>query len=79
MLVFHVQLFSQSSSRNVDSDELAELTRAFRAQLCPLGYKAVKIHWTRKGPDFAVLEKGVPTLAVARRERRLLDRVLFGD
>jgi hypothetical protein len=79
MLEIHVQVFSKSSSTNVDSDELARLTRAFRSQLSPLGYKTTKINWTNKRPQFAVFEKRLPTLAVARRERSVLDRALFGD
>lgn len=80
----HVQVFSKSSSRNVDPSELARLIRGFRSLLGPLGYKAVKIHWVtmngiKRRPNFAVFTKDLATLAAARRERRVLDRALFGD
>jgi hypothetical protein len=78
LLTLHIQAFSKSSSK-VDPDELARLTRALGSQLRPLGYKAPKIHWPGKQPQFAVFEKALPTLAAARRERRVLDRALFGD
>jgi hypothetical protein len=79
MLEICVQVFSKSSSRNVDPDELSRLIRTFRSQLGPLGYKLAKINWPAKRPQFAVFTKGLATLAAARRERRVLDRALFGD
>jgi hypothetical protein len=79
MLEIHVQVFPKSSSKKVDSDELARLTRAVRSQLSPLGYKTAKINWPRKPPQFVVFEKSFPTLAVGSRERSALDRALFGD
>lgn len=78
-LEMHVQLFSKSASKDVDSDELARLTRRFRSHLLPLGYRALKINGGQGRPQFAVFEKDLPTLAVARRERSALDRALFGD
>jgi hypothetical protein len=79
LLEIHVQVFSKASSKNVDSEELARLTRVFHSHLGPLGYKTVQLNWPKKRPQFAVFEKTVPTLAVARRERGVLDRALFGD
>jgi hypothetical protein len=79
MLELHVQVFTRSPTREVDSDELARVTRAFRSQLAPLGYRSPDITWLEKRPRFAVFEKGLPTLAAARRERSTLDRALFGD
>jgi hypothetical protein len=78
-LEMSIQVFSTSSSRNVDTDELARLTRGFRAELGSVGYKATKINWVKQRPQFALFEKSLATLATARRERRLLDAVLFGD
>jgi hypothetical protein len=79
LLEIHVQVFSTSSSKNVDSDELGRLTRIFRSRLSPLGYKTPKINCFKERPQFAVFEKSLPTLAAARRERSVLDRALFGD
>ena len=79
LIEIHVQVFLKSSSTNLDSNELARLTRTFRSQLGPLGYTTVKVNWSKKRSLFAVFEKRLPTLAVARRERRRLDHTLFGD
>jgi hypothetical protein len=77
MLEIHVQIFSKSRSRSVDSGELARLTRAARSRLAPLGYRTLEIK--RGHPPIAMFNKEFATLATARRARRDLDRALFGD
>lgn len=76
---FHVQLFKRGSRRPTTMDgDFARLTSAARSRLGPLGYRALRLRG-RKNPHFAVFEKRVDTLSIARRERAHLDRVLFGD
>jgi hypothetical protein len=73
-----VQIFRKEPDEAIDDKGLDRLTRAFRDHLEPHGYAPVKIRGARR-PLFAVFEKKIRTFSDARRERRRLDRVLFGD
>jgi hypothetical protein len=73
-----VQLFQKPSRRRSRDDDFASLARAFRDHLAPLGYSAVKFRGSKE-PHVALFEKRVGTLSEARRERRRLDRYVFGD
>jgi hypothetical protein len=78
-LDLHVQLFKLGTRRPATmDDDFARLTRAVRNRLSPLGYRALKLRGA-KSPHFAVFEKRVDTLSIARRERARLDEVVFGD
>ena len=73
-----VQLFKRGPRRPASADAFARLLRAAVSTLAPLGYRPVKLQELRKRL-FAVFEKRVDTLSIARRERTRLDAVLFGD
>lgn len=78
-LDLHVQLFKLGTrGRATMDDDFARLTHAVQSRLGPLGYRALRLRG-RKKPHYAVFEKRVDTLSIARRERARLDRVVFGD
>jgi hypothetical protein len=76
----HVQLVQKQADESIDSSAFARIARQFRDRLAPIGYVAFKLRGQgRRAPRLAVLDKGVRTLAGARRERGRLDRILFCD
>ena len=77
-LELYVQLFEPHRNASPDPKELARLTRAVSDRLEPLGYAPLKVRGPKR-PPIAMFEKAVRGLAVARRERGRLDKVLFGD
>ncbi len=75
----HVQLFKRGTlGPTTIDDDFARLTRAVRQRLGPLGYRPLRLRG-RMNTHFAVFEKRVDTLSIARRERARLDSVVFGD
>ena len=77
-LELYVQVLQPHRNASPHQRELARLTRAVKDRLEPLGYAPLKVRGPKR-PPIAMFEKAVRGLAVARRERERLDRVLFGD
>jgi hypothetical protein len=76
-LELHVQLFGKHRGARPDTKEFTRLRREFEDRLGPRGYAILDQSITKERP-FAVFDKRISTLARARRERGILDQILFG-
>ncbi len=76
-LGLHVQVYGKRSDAAAEA-EREQLSQRVREILEPLGYTLMRFTG-RPQQSLIMLEKDVSTLAAARRERKRLDRVLFGD
>ena len=72
-----VQLYPRHSKNPPNDDDLTSAACALRRTLRSFGYHSLKITG-RNAPKLVMMEKAVKTIAEARRERRRIDRLIFG-
>jgi hypothetical protein len=71
-----VQAYSQRSGAARGQPDARRVRRALHGQVGPLGFWEIPV---RPRPPYFLFDKDIPTLTLARRERKALDALIFGD